>query len=389
MNRNDAHRLADIRVCDPFLLTVGSERAYYLFGSGNAEFTDSLASGIDCYRSTDLESWRGPIPAFRPPPGFWADRNFWAPEVHPHAGRYFMFATFDAAGIARGTQILVAERPAGPFVPWSDRPATPADWDCSGGTFHVDDTRNPWIVFCRDGPQFGDSEVVAQRLNADLTEPVGQHIVLFEASDAPWATRIAAGPFLHRLRSGELVMLWSSPTINGSAMGISRSETGRVTGRWIHESVPLLSRRGGHGMIARTLDDKLLLTCHLADVPPHERAVLLPMVETRKSLRLLDRAPKMSSSERRDPDRLRGRLAQIQVERARVLDGSFVDANHEDANEGRSDALHDLAAEEARIRDALDLPPGPWDPGRWPEWATWVLLTLFITGILLLAWARG
>ena len=88
-----------------------------------------------------------------------------------------------------------------------------------------------------------------------------------------------------------------------------------------------------------------------------------------------------------DPDRLRGRLAQIQIERARVLHGSFLGANHEDASESRSDALHDLATEEARIRKALDLPPGPWDPGKWPEWASWLLLTLLVTGILLLAWA--
>jgi arabinan endo-1,5-alpha-L-arabinosidase len=389
MHLNDEHPFADIRVCDPFVLTVRSERAYYLFGSRHAEFTDSLASGFDCYRSTDLESWHGPIPAFRPPLGFWADRNFWAPEVHPYANRYFMFATFDAEGVARGTQILVADRPVGPYLPWSDRPLTPSDWDCSGGTFHLDDAGNPWIVFCRDRPQFGDSDMVAQRLSADLTRPVGQQILLFQASDAAWATRVATGPFLHRLRSGELLMLWSSPTINGSAMGISRSKTGLVTGRWIHPSVPLLTRHGGHGMIARTLDDKLLLTWHQPAIPPYERAVMSPVVETRKSLLLLGHAPKMSPSERRDPDRLRGRLAQIQIERARVLDGSFTDANHEDANEIRSDALHDLATEEARIRNALDLPPGPWDPGRWPEWASWLLLTLFITGILLLAWAQG
>ena len=184
MGFSNVHSLADIRVRDPFLLTVSSERAYYLFGSAHAEFADSLASGFDCYRSTDLESWQGPIPAFRSPPGFWADRNFWAPEVHAHAGRYFMFATFDAEGVARGTQVLVADRPTGPYMPWSDGPLTPVDWDCSGGTLHMDETRAPWIVFCRDRTQFVDSEFVAQRLTADLRRPVGERILLFRASDA-------------------------------------------------------------------------------------------------------------------------------------------------------------------------------------------------------------
>lgn len=389
MDPSDFHSLADIRVRDPFLLTVSSERAYYLFGSGHVEFTDSLASGFDCYRSTDLESWQGPFPAFRSPPGFWADRNFWAPEVHAHSGRYFMFATFDANGVARGTQVLIADRPTGPYMPWSDGPVTPVDRDCSGGTFHLDDARDPWIVFCHDWTQLRDTEIVAQRLSADLARPIGQPILLFQASDATWATRIGAGPFLHRLRSGELVMLWSSPTINGSAMGISRSETGRVTGRWIHESVPLLTRHGGHGMIARKLDGGLVLAWHQPDIPRYERAVIRPLVETRKSLQVHGRIRIKASSGSEDPDRLRARLAQIQIERARVLDGSFVDANHEDASEGQSDGLHDLATEEARIRKALDLPPGPWDPGKWPEWASWLVLTVLVTAILLLAWAGG
>ncbi|MET0887948.1 MAG: glycoside hydrolase family 43 protein [Mycetocola sp.] len=389
MGFSNVHPLADIRVRDPFLLTVSSERAYYLFGSAHAEFADSLASGFDCYRSTDLESWEGPIPAFRSPPGFWADRNFWAPEVHAHAGRYFMFATFDAEGVARGTQVLVADRPRGPYTPWSYGPLTPVNWDCSGGTLHMDETRAPWIVFCRDRTQFVDSEFVAQRLSADLRRPIGERILLFRAPDAERATLVGSGPFLHRLRSGELVMLWSSPTINGSAMGLSRSETGRVTGRWVHDSQPLVTRHGGHGMIARTLEGQLLLTWHQPNIPPYERAVICPVVETRKRLQLNGRAVNDAPASGADPDRLRRRLEQISIERARVLQGSFVGAKHEDASESRSDALHDLATEEARLRKALELPPGPWDPGKWPEWATWLLLTLLVTGILLVAWTTS
>lgn len=381
--------LADARIRDPFLLPVARERAYYLFGSAHAEFTDEPAGGFDCYRSTDLVSWRGPYPAFRPPPGFWADRNFWAPEVHPHAGRYFMLATFDAWGVARGTQVLVADRPAGPYVPWSDGPVTPPDWDCSGGTLHIDAVGEPWIVYCRDGVPPEDSRFVAQRLSQDLTRPARPPFVLFEASDASWATRRGAGPFLHRLRSGELLMLWSSPTINGSLMGVSRSENGRVTGRWIHSWQTLIKRGGGHGMIAATLDGELLLTWHHPNTPPFERAVAVALIETRKTLRLPAGTPNPIPPRDDDPDRLRRRLDEIQVERFHVLSGSYVNDKHEYGSENRSDALHDLAKEEQRIRDSLGLGPGPWDPGRWPDWGGWLLLTALVTGILLLAWATG
>lgn len=39
------------------------------------------ADGFDVYTSTNLTEWDGSFPAFTRPDSFWADRNFWAPEV--------------------------------------------------------------------------------------------------------------------------------------------------------------------------------------------------------------------------------------------------------------------------------------------------------------------
>lgn len=93
-----------------------------------------------------------------------------------------------------------------------------------------------------------------------------------------------------------------------------------------------------------------------------------------------------------DPVRLRERLAEIERERASVLDGSwpgYAEYSDELAQEVRSDALHDLAREEARIRAALGLPPGPWAPDPWPEWVGWAIITLLSVSIPLLAWLTG
>lgn len=279
--------LADIQIRDPFVLTVPEEGAYYLFGSTDADIWKPPATGFDCYRSTDLETWEGPIAAFRPPAGFWSDRNFWAPEVHRYADRYFMFATFKADGVRRGTQILVADRPQGPFRPWSDGPVTPHDWECLDGTLHVDASGRPWIVFCHEWEQVWDGEVVAQRLADDLTHAEGEPIVLFRASSAAWArplqhpripegvdAYVTDGPFLHRLDDGTLLMLWSSFGDSGYAMGIARSSTGTVLGPWEQLPEPIWAADGGHGMIARTLDGQLLLTLHQPNDTPNERTVL-------------------------------------------------------------------------------------------------------------------
>ena len=146
--------------------------------------------GFDCYRSTDLHTWEGPFPVFRPPAGFWADRNFWAPEVHVYDGRYFLFASFKAEGVCRGTQILAAESPLGPFRPVSAGPVTPPEWEYLDGTLFVDADGNPWMVFCHEWVQAGDGEICALPLNKDLVFAAGEPVVLFRASQAPWVQQI-------------------------------------------------------------------------------------------------------------------------------------------------------------------------------------------------------
>ena len=43
---------------------------------------------------TDLKHWQGPFPVFSPDRDFYSEENFWAPEVHPFRGKYYMFASF-------------------------------------------------------------------------------------------------------------------------------------------------------------------------------------------------------------------------------------------------------------------------------------------------------
>jgi len=297
----DTRTLAEIQIRDPYVLTVPDEGAYYLFGSTDADIWHPPGVGFDCYRSTDLVHWEGPIEAFRPPAGFWSDRDFWAPEVHPDQGRYVMFATFTAEGARRGTQILVADRPEGPYTPWSDGPVTPRDWECLDGTLFVDDAGDPWIVFCHEWVQVMDGEILAQRLTADLRAATGEPLLLFRASSAPWARRVphprvppeesafvTDGPFLHRLADGGLIMLWSSFGTSGYAMGIARSESGGIQGPWIQQAEPIWAADGGHGMVARTLDGGLLLTLHQPNDSPHERAVFRDLVEADGTVRLAE-----------------------------------------------------------------------------------------------------
>lgn len=260
----------DIHIRDPFVFPHLEERSYYLFGTTDQNCWSGPGTGFDCYRSTDLANWEGPIPAFRPPPDFWGEKNYWAPEVYFFNGRFYMFASFKADRRYRGTQILYSEKISGPYLPLSDGPVTPPDWECLDGTLHIDSGGRPWIVFCQEWVQIHNGAIYAMRLSPDLLKPAARPVFLFNASEAPWVRRpkwpdekshykfpsyITDGPFIYRTRSGTLLMLWSSSGAKGYAMGIARSESGDIAGPWRQMQKPLWKEDGGHNYLFFSEDE--------------------------------------------------------------------------------------------------------------------------------------
>lgn len=75
------YRTEDIHLRDPFILPVDTR--YYLYGT-RCEIQPGQPAGFDIYTSENLHSWSGPFPIFNRPDDFWADRDFWAPEVHKY-----------------------------------------------------------------------------------------------------------------------------------------------------------------------------------------------------------------------------------------------------------------------------------------------------------------
>ena len=222
-----------IQLRDPFVIRHDEHNCYYLYGSTDKDIWRGPVTGFDVYRSTDLVDWEGPFPAFRPEADFWSDTNYWAPEVHAYQGEYYMFATFKAEGVCRGTQILRAAHPLGPFVVHSDGPVTPRDWECLDGTFYLDKLGKPWMVFCHEWVQIKYGTVCAVPLSDGLDRAIGDPIELFVATDAAWvepvkggAGYVTDGPFMHRCADGALLMLWSSFKNGQYAQAIARSTTG-------------------------------------------------------------------------------------------------------------------------------------------------------------------
>lgn len=273
---------SEIRVRDPYIVPIKETRKYYLFGTTDTDPWNA-GEGFLVYESEDLEHWSEPKWAFLPPEGFWANQNFWAPEVHHFNGYWYIFASFKAEGVCRGTQILRSESVTGHYVPISDGPVTPRDWECLDGTLHVDENGKPWMVFCHEWVQVHDGEICCIPLSDDLTHAIGEPTLLFRASEGPWVVPlwnskdnfVTDGPFLYRSNNGALRMLWSSFSTEDYTISYAESQSGTIFGPWIqHETGVVVN--GGHGMVFDTFDGRTLLSIHSPNASPLERMKLIP-----------------------------------------------------------------------------------------------------------------
>jgi hypothetical protein len=83
-------------------------------------------------------------------------------------------------------------------------------------------------------------------------------------------------------------MLWSSCTDKGYALGIAHSDSGKITGPWRHDPEPIFCKDGGHGMLFKTFDGKLMLTVHAPNRTPDERPVFIEIEEVDGNLIIVD-----------------------------------------------------------------------------------------------------
>jgi len=292
-------KLADIRVRDPFIVADASSQTYYLYAqTGNRKGGLGEGVGVEVYRSRDLTNWSEPTLAYRKPAEFWGGKQIWAPEVHLFGDAWFMFVTFNGREGGRGTMILRAAKPDGPFELIGPDAGTPPEQRALDGTPFVDEQGTNWLVYCHEWAQIGDGKMLAVKMKPDWSGRIGEPVTLFKASDAPWEVettfdgrtgRVTDGPCLYRARDGRLLMLWSSFTGQDKsyAIGLAECLGGRIQGPWRQQAQPWLAEHGGHCMLFTNFAGQLMLAWHQPNASGKERAHLQPIIEMEGKFQLL------------------------------------------------------------------------------------------------------
>lgn len=265
----------DINIRDPFILFEDDK--YYMYGTRAKHFGIKVG-GFDVYVSTDLENWSAAHECFNSTAYDMNKEVNWAPEVHKYNGMYYMFATFTKKSNGlRGTFVLKADNPLGPFIPHSKGAVTPEDWECLDGTLYINREGKPYMVFCHEHTQIIDGTICYIPLSDDLSEAIGEPVTLFKASSPYWADkiddetvhRITDGPFMYRSKTDELFMLWSTFIKGKYAECLVKFNDGEIGMEFTHLP-PMIDDDGGHGMVFKD-NEKFYLTFHTPNQTDYER----------------------------------------------------------------------------------------------------------------------
>lgn len=295
---------AEIRIRDPFIYADVPNKTYFMYAQASNR-SGSHFTGVEVYSSPDLIQWTAPRPVMKVSNS--ADIHaVWAPEMHTYNGQYYLFVTLTYKNKLpidkpvpdanwpemhiRGTHIFRAESPLGPFVPLKSGSHTPAEWMALDGTLYVEEDK-PYMVFCHEWVQTIDGTIDAVLLTHDLAGTIGPPRTLFKASSAPGAIsapragKVTDGCFLYRSpKSNRLFMIWST-FIPGKeyCVVLTHSESGKIAGPWKEQKL-IYTKNGGHGMIFRKFDGRLMLALHQPNSGGKERLHLFEVEDDGKSL---------------------------------------------------------------------------------------------------------
>lgn len=284
---------SDLIMRDPAVFADAATKKYYIQSNSKITKKNSKREDIEtgkalyCYESKDLKSWRLAGKSFEAPADFWGKRDFWAPDMFNIDSKYYIIATFscdreiggknylDAPKKLklRGCSVLVSDTPQGPYKPLANKPITPENMMSLDGTLFGEDGKM-YLIFSHEWVQIGDGAMYAMEISRDLKKALGKPFLLFKAGDAPWTNDkrnprkviVTDAPVPFRGDDGRLYMVWSSfrtdKTTNNYSIGLSYSDNGKLSGKWIHLPKPINEDGGGHPMVFKTLCGKTKISYH-------------------------------------------------------------------------------------------------------------------------------
>ena len=166
---------------DPFVIKAGE--LYYMYA------TSFVMDGFKVWRSADLETWED-LGACLDLSDSWTCRDYWAPEVIYHKGKYVMhFTARRKSDNSLRLGVAVSDSPEGPFVDVHKGPMFEPGYAVIDGHVFIEEDGTPYFYFSKDcsenyiSPTLRVSQMCVCTLSDDLTQVTSEPITLFGPSE--------------------------------------------------------------------------------------------------------------------------------------------------------------------------------------------------------------
>ena len=259
-----------VQIADPFVFRDGD--LYYLYGT-------AARDGLLVWTSTDLVNWQPRGHAFRRTEGTWSRRDFWAPEIFKHRGKYYLHFTANASdqrGRAAAVRRLVlaeGDSPLGPFrevrAPWFQ-----TEFDTIDGHVFKDRDGQLYLysVYLPRPPKIKTFEVHVRKLDDDLV-PSAESTRCIARSEAWEGVDVNEGPFVVRHGDDYLLTYSGQPYWSPDyAVGIATAKS--PLGPWTKSKAgPILKRADGvsgpghHSFVPSPDGSELFVVYHVHRFP--------------------------------------------------------------------------------------------------------------------------
>jgi GH43 family beta-xylosidase len=261
-----------VAVADPFVFR--EQGTYYLYGT-------AAGDGLLVWTSQDLVNWTPRGHAFKRTDQTWSRRDFWAPELFKHRGKYYLhFTALHGARRATGQRRVVlaaGDSPLGPFkevkAPWFETDCPTID----GHVFRDDDGQlYLYTVHLDQPPGRTCFEIHVRKLDDDLKASADSTMCVSPTLD--WEGKVVnEGPFVLR-RGDTYVLTWSANPYWERAYGVGLATSKSPLGPWTKAPQPILRASDhvsgpGHHSFAESPDGKdLFIAYHVHRDPANGKA---------------------------------------------------------------------------------------------------------------------
>lgn len=254
---------------DPYILY--DDGMYYLYCT-------SEGIGYKVWKSPNMRYWEYVGYALNKTSGSWGVKNYWAPEVYKHNGKYYMVYSAQNSANIHSLGAAVSDSPTGPFVNLTSQPMLAFDYSVIDAHVYFAEDGRLYLYYAKDCSTnivngIKESHIYGVELSDDFKSVIGKPKLLLTPSQG-WEfgpndkVRWNEGPYVFE-NNGTFYMMYSANLYSTAKYAVGYATSDNPLGPFIkYQNNPILQGDGvttsgsGHNSLTVSPDGSEIWTAY-------------------------------------------------------------------------------------------------------------------------------